>query len=192
MNISLCLGQVISERRRYLGMNQEELSAKAGIHRAYLSDVERGLRNITLAVFDRIAAALQSTMADLMRQAEISRETSTNTQRLTSNRQDLRVLVEELTAQLDELVIHAEEFNANRQESARQLARVRQSSDSIKSRAKSQRKLVAENVRRAEAVEAEEQSLTNRESHTKHREQFLEKRESPDEPKVQRKRKKNT
>lgn len=42
------LGRVIRERRVSLGMSQEELADKSGLHRTYISDVERGIRNLTL------------------------------------------------------------------------------------------------------------------------------------------------
>lgn len=42
------LGKVIRERRVSLGMSQEELAEKSGLHRTYVSDVERGIRNLTV------------------------------------------------------------------------------------------------------------------------------------------------
>src|SRR5262249_37585245 len=109
MTIEIYLGQVIGERRRYLGLNQEELSAKAGIHRAYLSDVERGLRNITIGVFERIAAALQIPMSELVRDAEQISLNVSQRESMGTRRESLHVLFEELTSQLSELVKHAEE-----------------------------------------------------------------------------------
>lgn len=36
------LGRAISQRRKLEGLSQEDLADAAGIHRSYLSDIERG------------------------------------------------------------------------------------------------------------------------------------------------------
>src|SRR5688500_36923 len=41
-------GFAVKVRREELGLTQEDLAEKAGIHRTYLSDVERGTRNLSL------------------------------------------------------------------------------------------------------------------------------------------------
>ena len=45
--------------REALGVSQEELADLAGIHRTYISGVERGVRNPTIMVLDKIAKALK-------------------------------------------------------------------------------------------------------------------------------------
>ena len=45
--------------RRAKGWSQEELAEQSGLHRTYVSGVERGVRNPTLAVLDKLAQALQ-------------------------------------------------------------------------------------------------------------------------------------
>ncbi len=52
------LAAAIRRRRITLGLSQEELADRAGLHRTYISMVERGVRNITVVVLDRIARAL--------------------------------------------------------------------------------------------------------------------------------------
>ena len=42
------------------GLSQENLAVDAGIDRTYVSRLERGIENPTVAVLERIAAALQS------------------------------------------------------------------------------------------------------------------------------------
>ena len=51
-------GERIRLLRRRLGLSQEALAAKAGIHRTYMGGVERGERNISLKNIIRLAAAL--------------------------------------------------------------------------------------------------------------------------------------
>ncbi|HEY9681967.1 MAG TPA: helix-turn-helix transcriptional regulator [Oculatellaceae cyanobacterium] len=64
------LGDVVRERRLALNLSQEELANKAGVHRTYLSDIERGARNITVTVLARIADALEVKVSRLFRLAE--------------------------------------------------------------------------------------------------------------------------
>jgi transcriptional regulator with XRE-family HTH domain len=64
------LGFAIKSRREELGLTQEDLAHRAGIHRTYLSDVERGSRNICLINIERLAAALSLQPSALFRLAE--------------------------------------------------------------------------------------------------------------------------
>jgi transcriptional regulator with XRE-family HTH domain len=52
-------GQRIRELRLKAGLSQEALADLAGIHRNYLGETERGLRNISVRNVLKIAAALQ-------------------------------------------------------------------------------------------------------------------------------------
>lgn len=58
-------GTAVKFRRDELGLTQEDLAHKAGIHRTYLSDVERGTRNLSLLNIERLAAALAMKMSEL-------------------------------------------------------------------------------------------------------------------------------
>jgi transcriptional regulator with XRE-family HTH domain len=53
------LGIAIRERRTFLRISQEELAVRSGLHRTYLSDVERGARNPSIKTIEKIAHALQ-------------------------------------------------------------------------------------------------------------------------------------
>jgi len=44
--------------RRQVGWSQEELATRSGLHRTFVSSVERGERNISLDNIDRLALAL--------------------------------------------------------------------------------------------------------------------------------------
>lgn len=51
-------GARVRALREQAGLSQEELAARAGIHRTYIGGVERGERNVGLKNVLRIAAAL--------------------------------------------------------------------------------------------------------------------------------------
>lgn len=52
--------------RRQKGLSQEELAFKSSLHRTYISDVERGSRNISLANIEKLAKALKTPMRELL------------------------------------------------------------------------------------------------------------------------------
>ena len=64
------LGEVVRNRRLALALSQEELAYRAGVHRTYLSDIERGARNITITVLTRLAEALEVKVSRLFRLTE--------------------------------------------------------------------------------------------------------------------------
>ncbi len=68
MNEDVCVrfGEKLRKIRLDLGYSQEELSFKAGLHRTYISSVERGKRNISLTNIKKLADALGLKMKDLM------------------------------------------------------------------------------------------------------------------------------
>lgn len=51
-------GSRVRAERERLGVSQEELADRAGVHRTYLGSVERGERNVGLLNVLRIARAL--------------------------------------------------------------------------------------------------------------------------------------
>jgi transcriptional regulator with XRE-family HTH domain len=65
-------GDAVRARREQLGLTQEDLAEKAGIHRTYLSDCERGTRNVSLVNIERLAKGLQESMAELFKRVETS------------------------------------------------------------------------------------------------------------------------
>lgn len=52
--------------RKQRGISQEELAGRAGLHRTYVSDVERGARNVSLESIDKLATALEVSIATLL------------------------------------------------------------------------------------------------------------------------------
>ena len=58
MDIRRRIGLNIKRMREALSWSQEELADRAGLHRTYVSGVERGIRNPTVTVLERFATAL--------------------------------------------------------------------------------------------------------------------------------------
>jgi transcriptional regulator with XRE-family HTH domain len=69
-HIYTCLGQVINERRKKLGMSQEELAAKSGIDRAFISNVERGKRSPSFRSVAHLAGGLKMRYSRLVHKCE--------------------------------------------------------------------------------------------------------------------------
>jgi len=63
-------GAAVRFRRDQLGISQEELAGRAGLHRTYISDVERGARNVSLESISRLAAALDVPLSVLFSRLE--------------------------------------------------------------------------------------------------------------------------
>ena len=65
--ILMAFGLSIQNRRREIGISQEEAAARAGIHRTYFADVERGSRNVGFKNVVAIARGLDVTPSDLLK-----------------------------------------------------------------------------------------------------------------------------
>lgn len=52
--------------REAKGWSQEDYADRAGIHRTYVSDIERGRRNPTVTVVERLAKPLGVVAGDLL------------------------------------------------------------------------------------------------------------------------------
>lgn len=61
------LGENVRNHRKLAGMSQEKLAEKAELNTTYVSDVERGKENISVDALIRIATALKTPLADLIR-----------------------------------------------------------------------------------------------------------------------------
>jgi transcriptional regulator with XRE-family HTH domain len=59
------LGDAIRQLRLAHSLTAEQLAEKCGLHRTYISDVERGARNVTYLTLQRMAHALDTTVSDL-------------------------------------------------------------------------------------------------------------------------------
>ncbi len=66
----VALGQVLQEHRNQLHLSQSQLAESSDFHRSYISDVERGYRNISLKNLNRLAVALKVPASTLLMLAE--------------------------------------------------------------------------------------------------------------------------
>ena len=68
--MAVALGRAIRSNRVRFGYSQEGFAAHVGMHRTYMSDVERGERNVSLRNLLLLADALRIPLSELMREAE--------------------------------------------------------------------------------------------------------------------------
>ena len=66
-DIKLKLGRKIRETRVKEGYSQEELASRCELHRTYISDIERGERNVSVENIEKIAKALKTEPNELLR-----------------------------------------------------------------------------------------------------------------------------
>ena len=65
IDLKTLLGMAIKAQRASLGISQEELAHRAGLHRTYVSDLERGARNPSIESIEKLAGALQVSVSNL-------------------------------------------------------------------------------------------------------------------------------
>lgn len=65
-DVTARFGKQLREVREGVGISQEKLAELAGLHRTYVSSVERGRNNISLVNIERLALALGKSLRDLM------------------------------------------------------------------------------------------------------------------------------
>ena len=65
-DVQIKFGMKLRETRKKKGISQERLAELAGLHRTYISSVERGERNVTIETIEKCAVALGVSMAKLM------------------------------------------------------------------------------------------------------------------------------
>jgi transcriptional regulator with XRE-family HTH domain len=70
MEMTEAVGLAVRRVRRQRQWSQEQLAAEALLHRTYISDIERGVRNASLTSLVRIADALEVKLSRLIAIAE--------------------------------------------------------------------------------------------------------------------------
>jgi transcriptional regulator with XRE-family HTH domain len=60
-------GKMIRNKRIELGLSQEELGWRSGLHRTYIGMIERGEKNITLLNIEKLCNGLSIKISDIFR-----------------------------------------------------------------------------------------------------------------------------
>jgi len=68
MDIHAVLSANIRKFRQRKGWSQERLAEESGLHRTYVSGVERGTRNPTVEIVGKLAKALGVRVAELFKE----------------------------------------------------------------------------------------------------------------------------
>ena len=66
MDIRSRLGRNVRKLREAKGWSQEDYADRAGIHRTYVSDIERGCRNPTIMVVEKLAVPFEVSTGSLL------------------------------------------------------------------------------------------------------------------------------
>lgn len=69
------IGDELRKARQLAGMSQEALAEKAGVHRTYVSILERNKKSPTLHMLFRLCAALHVRASDIVRNIEEREDT---------------------------------------------------------------------------------------------------------------------
>jgi CheY-like chemotaxis protein/plasmid maintenance system antidote protein VapI len=67
-------GAAVRSERTRLGLSQEILAERASLHRTYITDIERGARNLSLETISKLSSALGVSIEALFSRAEIRRQ----------------------------------------------------------------------------------------------------------------------
>lgn len=74
MDVCKRVGLNLKRLRQERDLSQERLAFEAGLHRTYISGVERGVRNPTVVVLEEIAIALKVPTTELLVEIPNSRK----------------------------------------------------------------------------------------------------------------------
>lgn len=68
--IDRAFGDALREARSRRGISQEDLAARAGLHRTYVSQLERGLKSPSLRTIFQLTDALEVEPVELVRSVQ--------------------------------------------------------------------------------------------------------------------------
>ena len=71
MDVRRRLGLNLKRLREEQGFSQESFADHCGLHRTYISGIERGVRNPTVLILDKIAKALKVPAGSLLDEAKV-------------------------------------------------------------------------------------------------------------------------
>ena len=60
------IGRLIRSRRAYLGWSQQALADRIGVHKTYISQIERGQANVHVTLLGELAVALDADVDTLL------------------------------------------------------------------------------------------------------------------------------
>jgi len=66
-NISKQFGKKVREIRLKQGLSQGDIARRLNLHRSYISGIERGVRNPSLKVIQKVAKALGAKVSDILK-----------------------------------------------------------------------------------------------------------------------------
>lgn len=68
MDAKQLLGKNLRALRVAKGISQDDLSEISGLHRTYLSGIERGVRNPTITIIEQLARSLNVSLEQLLQE----------------------------------------------------------------------------------------------------------------------------
>lgn len=68
--IQVLFGRAIRKFRSEKQISQESFADMCGLHRTYISDIERGQRNVSIENIEKMANALNMNISDIFREVE--------------------------------------------------------------------------------------------------------------------------
>ncbi len=70
VEIQVAFGHAIRKFRSEKHISQETFADMCGLHRTYISDIERGMRNVSIENIEKMAHALDLNISDIFIEAE--------------------------------------------------------------------------------------------------------------------------
>ena len=70
--LNVAFGSAVRSLRKGLAFTQEELAGRAGLHRTYVTNVERGVCNLSLESIAKLSRALGTSISSLLVEVEVS------------------------------------------------------------------------------------------------------------------------
>ncbi len=64
-------GEVVRAERKRQGLTQEELAHRSGISAVFVSDIERGVENVTIATIAKLSKGLRTKVGELLFKAGV-------------------------------------------------------------------------------------------------------------------------
>lgn len=66
MDVRRRIGANVKRLREAQGLSQEELADRANMHRTYISQIERAVKNVTVIKLEQVAKALGAPLTELV------------------------------------------------------------------------------------------------------------------------------